>query len=456
MVQEDSEDEEDEDAEDEEDDAEDEIDSEDNMDPNKEMKDRILSIIDQNLSTYSKCEFAFALNKSNETYKICFGVIRFWHGNDKSSEEKTYRYGNFVMVRKVMTANDAREAIKGFLTEEKITFFDFGEIKVPPLSLESSGRICAYQRHGLAFNRLEWPSVKFFYNLSRQDTGSFPGTLLSNINYPLYPSYQYAMSDFMNTEENPVGVSRIEIILPEFDARIKKVKRGENKIKVEIESRLSKETDLLVKTYIQNADGSHTISEKPVENNEATFMHERGPLLIQLGLFSKKSGKELDTKAIYPYWLEPWQELDPEEYGLMIQRIIQEGENYKVEFKQKLSNQTGEFLETVSSFANTNGGLILLGVTDNAEIVGFRVNKDVITNTIASNCEPFPKFDITEVKMGVVPLTIVEIKEGDNKPYSIKDRGIYIRKNATDRQITRTELDELSKKKAQAYGNFTL
>jgi len=48
-----------------------------------------------------------------------------------------------------------------------------------------------------------------------------------------------------------------------------------------------------------------------------------------------------------------------------------------------------------------------------------------------------------------IPVTIVEIPEGTNKPYVLNNRGIFIRRGASDRQIKRTELDDVYAKKQQ-------
>ncbi|RKY39677.1 MAG: hypothetical protein DRP76_03150, partial [Candidatus Omnitrophota bacterium] len=46
--------------------------------------------------------------------------------------------------------------------------------------------------------------------------------------------------------------------------------------------------------------------------------------------------------------------------------ILKEGEGYKIEFKEKVSNIEKELV----AFANSSGGRILLGVTDDGKIKG--------------------------------------------------------------------------------------
>jgi len=41
----------------------------------------------------------------------------------------------------------------------------------------------------------------------------------------------------------------------------------------------------------------------------------------------------------------------------------------------------------------------------------------------------------------------VKVPEGTNKPYILRDRGIFVRRGPNDRRIKRTELDDIYTKK---------
>ena len=61
------------------------------------------------------------------------------------------------------------------------------------------------------------------------------------------------------------------------------------------------------------------------------------------------------------------------------------GEGFTVEYKKCSSSLSNSVFETVCSFSNRYGGHILLGVDDDATVIG--VNEDSFTK-IYSNCEP--------------------------------------------------------------------
>ena len=58
-----------------------------------------------------------------------------------------------------------------------------------------------------------------------------------------------------------------------------------------------------------------------------------------------------------------------------IGKIIAQGEGVSVEFKEAREKVPASFYETVVSFANTNGGAILLGVDDDCNVTGVNPEK---------------------------------------------------------------------------------
>jgi predicted HTH transcriptional regulator len=104
-----------------------------------------------------------------------------------------------------------------------------------------------------------------------------------------------------------------------------------------------------------------------------------------------------------------------------LENLIKGGESETLEFKEKVPDKWG-LAATVTAFANSGGGRLLIGVTDSAEIVGCELEKlaDRFTNIVAVNVSP-----------------------GYDKPYMVKDQGTYVRVGATTRRANRYELDRL-------------
>jgi len=88
-------------------------------------------------------------------------------------------------------------------------------------------------------------------------------------------------------------------------------------------------------------------------------------------------------------------ELPPPSRELEIEGLVAQGEGPQIEFKRELSSDRARLLNTVSAFANTNGGVILLGIDDNGNPCGLagdiRDLEVTITRTIHDSMTPMPR-----------------------------------------------------------------
>ena len=101
------------------------------------------------------------------------------------------------------------------------------------------------------------------------------------------------------------------------------------------------------------------------------------------------------------------------------QRITQ-GENATAEFKENFDR---EVIETAAAFANTNGGVILIGVSDQREIRGITVGKETlrdVSNRISQATEPRVVLEIESVDMEGKSVLLIRIAECRIKPVSVK------------------------------------
>lgn len=95
-----------------------------------------------------------------------------------------------------------------------------------------------------------------------------------------------------------------------------------------------------------------------------------------------------------------------------LHRIITQGENARVEFKAELSDDVVRGLSTdIAAMANTQGGVIVFGVTDEKDPKGLALKgeeRDRISQT-ASNCTPPISVDFEEIPFGKRAFLLVEI-----------------------------------------------
>ncbi|MCK4419617.1 putative DNA binding domain-containing protein, partial [Candidatus Aerophobetes bacterium] len=118
--------------------------------------------------------------------------------------------------------------------------------------------------------------------------------------------------------------------------------------------------------------------------------------------------------------------------------ILKEGEGYKIEFKEGIGNLGKELI----AFANSSGGRIFLGISDNGEIRGIKTTNKLKSRIqdIANNCKPKTKISIEDFKN----ILIINVREGEDKPYECSS-GFHKRIGPNSQKMTRDEIIDVFK-----------
>jgi ATP-dependent DNA helicase RecG len=124
--------------------------------------------------------------------------------------------------------------------------------------------------------------------------------------------------------------------------------------------------------------------------------------------------------------------------------IISKGESSKVQFKENIRNELSIAQEMIA-FANTEGGIILVGVNDKTwEISGLtkddmqRLN-NLLVNAAEQHIKPsiYITTDVISIENKLV--MIVKISKGTAIPYKDKDGIIWVKNGANKRKVTSNE-----------------
>ena len=121
---------------------------------------------------------------------------------------------------------------------------------------------------------------------------------------------------------------------------------------------------------------------------------------------------------------------------------IRKGEGLNVEFKTSFNVAC---IETLTAFANTKGGNLILGVNDNQEVVGIKLAKETlqnIVNEIKQKTEPaiVPGVEAFEIEGKTV--VCVDVPEYPIKPVSFQGR-YYKRVENSNHHLSPVEISDM-------------
>ncbi len=118
-------------------------------------------------------------------------------------------------------------------------------------------------------------------------------------------------------------------------------------------------------------------------------------------------------------------------------RIIKEGESIEVEFKQSF-HSFQDIAKIICAFANTQGGLLILGVDDKGKIEGIKENLDVVQQKISqsnSTIQPNPLTNIGIHTIDKKRLIVIIVHKADSSVFHSVGGIIYIRLGSTIQKL---------------------
>lgn len=136
-----------------------------------------------------------------------------------------------------------------------------------------------------------------------------------------------------------------------------------------------------------------------------------------------------------------------DEYEL--REILLRGEDSEHQFKRKFDPKDDrdkeKFAAETIAFLNTRGGRIFVGVDDDGSICGVDEDLDnFISNTCSDSIKPPCQVYTENVHTSEGLVIIIEVPNGDNKPYQDKRNQFWKKKGADKRRVTdRNELQRL-------------
>ena len=415
----------------------------------KEIVDELSKISSQPSSQYETALVRFAINKLTDERNILFCRIDYLYKEDKVPEDISYDYDNFYFFQYSIPINQVPKLISDLGSGEKVS-----NKFIKNLHNDFNGSWTIYQG---ASNKLygylncEYPFTHYsvrLWNTSYRDP-YFPVT---GKNLAPYPNISKAIIDFLDLEQQRhdgwINEQVLVILVPDYRARIKKMKIKKKKIQLEVESKFLNDDDMFTQFYVDGRKESNF----PISNGVAEIASPENPDEILAVVLDKKNNEPLDYIEYTVRWSDSKESIEKEIPEDIVKEWINRGENDNVEFKEVL-NHADDVIKSVVAFANTRGGVILVGVKDDCSIIGYEESiietKNRFERMIAEKCDPPIEFEIEQVDLGQ-KVTVIKIPKGKNKIYSVTNGPIYLRRGSSDRFIKPSELMDLFENKQRS------
>ena len=130
-----------------------------------------------------------------------------------------------------------------------------------------------------------------------------------------------------------------------------------------------------------------------------------------------------------------------------IKQLIATGEDSRCEFKGQLPSKR-DLAQELSAFGNSGGGVMLVGVADDGEVLGLESEQlgeyqQTIANVVSDNIQPPLQLTTQNLQVENRWLLSVTIEASNSAPYMADDEGYYIRQDTSIRPASPTMLMRL-------------
>jgi hypothetical protein len=409
-----------------------------------QILDEINDLVKKNKAVYKSALVITALSRRQDSWNNVFTKITLSNEDDEFSEK--LEYDDFILNKVSITVDDFHDMLGDLVRTGELKVKNCPDVKATG-NFETDSR-WRYRSSKDEWIKNEWPTHHYIFKIDSEVIGYPSGNPLVSTRYPHFPNSESAIK-YYNDIDLISHSGSIFLFLPNYQLKIDKLSMGSEYLDLKLILNDIKQEELIGKLYCEK-EGRIKTEDFYIDENPKRIHLDFIPDIMSIYVL-KNDGDILDFRRIYLSWpSSPSKDVVIDVKEADVLTMIKQGENQHIEFKKELNNKyKGEFIESVVAFANGEGGAILLGVDDKSKIVGFSTDKieEQIINIIRSWCDPFIEPEIKSVTIDDKPITIIGISKGTNKPYTLRDRGVYVRRGSTDRIASRIELDEFYKEK---------
>jgi len=398
----------------------------------------VKDIVDENKGFYGFAELRGAYIKAPDGWRNALTKVVLLKKDAKKEPDEEVNYGGFILIKKTIPLDVFLKTAEKLFSESILMLDKFSCQLAPP-------SISTWDYPSNDF--YDWAGKLFEISGGKLSIPERP-PLVDYSNPPFQDAY-HAISKWLDLfpfhRTSDARLGSVLVFLPEYRARIKSIRYADKKLSLKAEFNIPKLTDVRCKAIIRTSSGQEIQSSLDFKTDETEFPLESPPDETYVYLVTSDN-RILDTYEETVYRHSGRVRLIANAIGLAdIEVLILAGENEVVEFKERVEEDKTkkDLIRTAVAFANTKGGKIFIGISDNAEIIG--VNREIekdgesklkekFDSILRDNVRKPLKYSMEVRKVSDKSLLIIHVQEGEFKPYATRDNEIFIRVGGTDRR----------------------
>lgn len=374
-------------------------------------------------------------------------------------------WSNYTYDKIIFRAgSETGAAISTWLAEGRVTLQDQHYSFLPLQSSASFVRRPSHTSYGLYMI----PKPYTCYLVSSHNTVSQSGVFAAE-DAPFFLSQQEAELSLLYDRDpaanDQLPTAGIALYLEQDVAWLEHIHFSSSVLKITLGGTNLSEVKLKVTgTGLQNYD------DYPAEKTVSLSAPDGPPDIVKIALLKGNTWLDYlyDDRRSRHYPLVPKHTnvvFDYQEPGEEVVRLVESGEGRTIEFKEAESDDKDSWKKTVVAFANTEGGYILFGVSNDGQVVGLNKDlakhktlehfKDGLTDAILNAITPVPPFEfLPPVKIEGNDVLVIKVSSDDqaHSLFFAKAHHFYIRRDATTRDANNFEIQELIRLKDMRKG----
>ncbi len=412
-----------------------------------ELKE-LFDLWDSRASSYREILYSSAILRGpDEIWRNVFTSFQPLHKFEERNTGLNADYGDFKINQGLVSLQQAKNILTEVAEKDQMSLPNQPVVSIQAFLYRGSSRY--FWRSDARNYPVYFPFFEYHFSVEQSYKAKPPQETVWAPDLPLYPSGRVAIEDLLFTRlgDDRAYEGVLSALAPDFRGRISEIRVLNNGVAVRVLCLAGADRkDLAGKLYCENYHGNRVSKNLEFDEEGKAFAPTNDfPRHLVVALWSRSAQDLIDQRffdAGSPYLPS---DLTIEEVEQDIENLVKGGESDTIEFKSQIPQRQEAIAITAVAFANRKGGRILVGVENDGQIVGCSgLNvKDTLTSILRDRCELPVEFGVKEATVRGKLVLVVTVPEGKDKPYQVKEKGFYMRTGATNRLVTRYELDEM-------------